>query len=182
MNLSDDELDAKIRQPRASLDAQRFSMMPKQAPLASPALFSTSSTTFLLPILLPASAVTQRNTETQKIVLKELSGRGDNRSSAPATAVLPPDIASADLYIAGTSSSLCFTPSNPLKADRTFLETSSGIAARELKRCYERMGAEGVRKGRLRTPYVITSLDVNGGQRYRVRSVYILPPVEVDCS
>lgn len=103
MNLSDDELDVTIRQPRASLDAQRFNMMPRQAPLASPTAFGASSTTFLLPILLPASAVAQRNTNTRKIVLRELSGRGDSRSSAPATAVLPPDIASADLYIAGKS-------------------------------------------------------------------------------
>jgi hypothetical protein len=35
------------------------------------------------------------------------------------------------------------------------------------------MGAEGPGKSRLRTPYVITSLDINNEPRYRVRSVFI---------
>ena len=52
-------------------------------------------------------------------------------------------------------------------ADNSFVETSSGAAARELKRRYDQF--LGVGKNNVRSPYVITAI-VNqyGKQMYRV--------------
>ncbi|PVG00084.1 ras GEF [Serendipita vermifera] len=154
MATSDDELDHEVRRPRASLDAQRYSIAHKTATISPPVNTSAAVATFLLPILIPTATGAQNNVRTQPISLKEISGQKDIRSSQSSAAALPQEIVNADLAIA---------------VDRTFIETSSGLAARELKKFYERMGAESLIKGtRLRTPYVITSLTIDGEQRYRV--------------
>lgn len=103
MSLSDDDLDAVTRRQRTSLDAQRFTFMPRQPAMASPsaATPSGSSSTFLLPILLPATSVASTDIETSPVILKELSAKPDGRSSSSGAAVLPPEIANADLAIAG---------------------------------------------------------------------------------
>jgi hypothetical protein len=71
------------------------------SPITSPTTASTNSTTFLLPILLPATAVPQANALTQPFLLKELSGQADGRPSSSATPYVPQEIANADLAIAG---------------------------------------------------------------------------------
>ncbi|KAG8827377.1 hypothetical protein FRC19_003526 [Serendipita sp. 401] len=151
MNMSDDELDAEPRRPRASLDAQRYTYVPKKTPTISP---TASATTYLLPILLAGRSVGDAGAQTQPISLQGFSGNNETRRSS-SIASLPQEIANADLAIA---------------TDRSFVETSSGLAARSLKIFYERMGAETAQRNgsRLRAPYVITSLDVNGEPKYRV--------------
>lgn len=109
MNRSDDELAETTRRLRTSLDAQRFTFTLKQPVLSTPstatAAASTAST-FLLPILLPSSSARPGNSnsssiETQPLKLQELSGKPDARSSNSAAALLPQEIANADLAIAG---------------------------------------------------------------------------------
>lgn len=169
MDPLDDEQDDDRRRSRVSLDAQRYTLTIKMSPITSPTATAsgnatsssgntpatTSSTTFLLPLLRPASSVTQANAETRPFSLNQLSGGPDARqSSSSATPFIPLEIANADLAMA---------------VDRTFLQTSSAQAARELKKYYEKMGADDSGKGkRARTQYVTTSLDVNGEQRFRV--------------
>ncbi|KAG8830804.1 hypothetical protein FRC17_004224 [Serendipita sp. 399] len=149
--MSDDELDAEPRRPRASLDAQRYTYIPRKNPISSP---TASAATYLLPILLPGRNVSDASAQTQSISLQGFSGNNETRRPS-AIASLPQEITNADLSIAN---------------DRSFIETSSGLAARSLKIFYERMGVETARRNgsRSRTPYVITSLDVNGEQKYRV--------------
>lgn len=102
MTLTDDELDAENRRPRPSLDAQRYDFTTKMSQIISPANASATSSTFLLPILLPATAVPQANADTQPFLLKELSGQADGRPSSSATPYVPKEIANADLAIAGS--------------------------------------------------------------------------------
>jgi hypothetical protein len=60
----------------------------------------------------------------------------------------------------------------PPKVDRTFLETSSALAAHELKKFYQKMGAEvGPGRGPLGNLYVITAFEVNGEKKFRLRYV-----------
>lgn len=103
MDPLDDERDDEKRRSRISLDAQRYNFTPKMSPITSPASGSSSSTTFLLPILLPTAAVPQANVDTQPFLLKELSGGPDARPSSSATPYIPQEIANADLAIAGSS-------------------------------------------------------------------------------
>jgi GDP/GTP exchange factor required for growth at low temperature len=81
---------------------------------------------------------------------------------------LPPEVASADISIARTSFFLANpTVSSSLSADGSFVETSSGPAARELKRRYDQY--LGVNKD-VRSPYAITAfINQHGRQMYRVR-------------
>jgi len=102
MDPLDDERDDDKRRSRISLDAQRYNFT-KMTPITSPTAASTSSTTFLLPILLPAATVIQPDADTQPFLLKELSGNPEARQSSSATPYIPQDLANADLAIAGRS-------------------------------------------------------------------------------
>lgn len=84
---------------------------------------------------------------------------------------LPQEVASADISIARMFF-ICVSPhaSNLLPADGSFVETSSGSAARELKRRYDQF--LGVGKD-VRSPYAITAfVNQHGKQMYRVRCGY----------
>lgn len=81
---------------------------------------------------------------------------------------LPPVIASADISLASTSYSLSapFSRAYSLVGDNSFIETSSGAAARELKRRFDRY--LGVGKN-VRSPYAITAfINQHGKDMYRV--------------
>lgn len=83
----------------------------------------------------------------------------------------PPELASAELVMASTcfsrsESSLNLNPPPWALADHSFIETSSGAAARELKRRFDQY--LGVGKD-VRSPYAITAfVNQHGKQMYRV--------------
>jgi hypothetical protein len=106
MDTLDDELDHEVRRPRASLDAQRYSIAHKTATISPPVNTSAAIATFLLPILIPTATGAQSHVRTQPISLKEISGQKDMRSSQSSAAALPQEIVNADLAIAGWN--LCF--------------------------------------------------------------------------
>ena len=62
------------------------------------------------------------------------------------------------------------------KADGSFVQTTSAPAARELKKCYDRIlgvGAGGA-QGVVRSPYAITAVqDEYGASVFRIRSEHI---------
>jgi hypothetical protein len=109
MSRSDDELAETTRRLRTSLDAQRFTFTPRQPQTttgAGTAAAATATSTFLLPILVPTNVVSQDEVQTQPFQLKELSGKSDVRPASSAAALLPQEIANADLSIAGVSVTL----------------------------------------------------------------------------
>lgn len=62
--------------------------------------------------------------------------------------------------------------------DGSFIETTSALAARELKKLYDHMS--GVGKGKtVRSPYAITAMEHNGKKVFRVRwvSACLLPSI-----
>lgn len=134
---------------RASLDDQRYSRAPKMTPMSSPTAPAVTPRTYHLPILRPGSSVTNPNTETHTLSADQLLGRSSEITSDRKGST-PDAIANASFAIA---------------ADRSFIETSSGLAAKLLKTYYERMGVEG---GRTRVSYEITALPVHGEQKYRI--------------
>jgi hypothetical protein len=120
MSRSDDELaeTTTTRRQRTSLDAQRFTFTPRLPSTATTASTTTSTTmatsTFLLPILHPTPVVRQTDVQTQPFQLKELAGIPDLRSASSAAALLPQEIANADLSLAGVSVALpCLPFSSP---------------------------------------------------------------------
>lgn len=89
---------------------------------------------------------------------------------------LPPDIASADISVARESPlfHLILTPFGLIlcyalfEADGSFVETSSGAAAREIKRRYDKYLGVG-KDVQTRSPYAITAfVNQHGRQMYRV--------------
>ncbi|KAL5520295.1 hypothetical protein ACEPAG_9508 [Sanghuangporus baumii] len=109
---------------------------------ASSANSSGTGSRFLLPLPTPSSNASQTS-----FALSEVSVSGEDGSMD----VLAPEILSADISIS---------------ADGRFVETTSGPAARELKRRYDQY--LGVNKD-MRSPYVITAIiNQHGKQVYRV--------------
>jgi hypothetical protein len=94
-----------------------------------PSATATATTTFLLPILVPTPVVRQTDVQTQPFQLKELAGKPDVRSASSAAALLPQEIANADLSIAGGSVAVRHVPSHPPKSrqniPRDFIRSSS---------------------------------------------------------
>lgn len=106
-------------------------------------------------------------------------GRSESDSAEPNALSLPPDVAGAQLSIAGmfyiTFIHLLFSISFlSCTADGTFVETTSAGAARELKRRYDQL--LGVGKDGVRSPYTITSIVNQVGTRvFRVWYVILAP-------
>jgi hypothetical protein len=109
MSRSDDELAETTRRARTSLDAQRFTFTPRlpsttaATTMTATTTMATATSTFLLPILHPTPVVRQTDVQTQPFQLKELAGTSDVRSASSAAALLPQEIANADLSLAGVS-------------------------------------------------------------------------------
>lgn len=109
---SDDEIGG-TRPPRASLDAQRFTIITKKspmipqttttttttAPVISP-LPKTAASTFLLPILLPSTNPANSTNSVQPIVLTDPVNPNDGSSSTTMAALLPREFADVELSIA----------------------------------------------------------------------------------
>lgn len=134
-----------------------LSVSPSTSSLLSNAVATSSK--FLLPIPTPAS-----NKSQSSFALPELA---DDESLDE----LPIDIAGADISISGecSTSSLSVATDDVSEhgtADGSFVETTSGPAARELKRRYDQQF--GVNKD-TRSPYIITAIiNQHGKQVFRV--------------
>ncbi|KAI0744636.1 hypothetical protein C8Q76DRAFT_637916 [Earliella scabrosa] len=117
---------------------------PDDTPLNSPGMADIpSATPASPPAALPRPAVSASNAQLKFVPAED----GEAHAFEP----LPPEIANADISIA---------------PDGSFVETSSGAAARELKRRYDQY--LGVGKD-VRSPYAITAfVNQHGKQMYRV--------------
>ncbi|KAK7688509.1 hypothetical protein QCA50_008047 [Cerrena zonata] len=116
---------------------------------------STNNTPFLLPLPTPSVNRSQSS-------FSQYESHPEER--VVSIQDLPADVLSADISIS---------------ADNSFVETSSGAAARELKRRYDQF--LGVGKNNVRSPYVITAI-VNqyGKQMYRVGHPDLTAPTVAD--
>ncbi|THH06581.1 hypothetical protein EW145_g3988 [Phellinidium pouzarii] len=138
---------ANDRSPVLTSDAasETLSELSSNVSLAASPISSASASSgnkFLLPLPTPSSNMSQSS-----FALSEVSvGGGDGGLDG-----LSPEIAAADISIS---------------ADGSFVETTSGIAARELKRRYDQH--LGVNKD-MRSPYTITAIiNQHGKQVYRL--------------
>ena len=96
--------------------------------------------------------------------------QGDATDTSDEFEPLPPEIASADISVARKWPLYLYPPpcrSQLPLADGSFVETSSGAAARELKRRYDQYLGVG---HDVRSPYAITAfVNQHGKEMYRVR-------------
>ncbi|KAF7977887.1 hypothetical protein HWV62_2432 [Athelia sp. TMB] len=133
-----------------ALDAHQLTAPPLQSSISSSSTDSGRS-----PFLLPIPTPTANSSQASFVYSDALNTDSEQTELGD----LPPEIATADISIA---------------PDGSFVETSSGLAARELKRRYDQMFGVNLE---VRSPYAITAfVNQHGKQMFRVGHRDMTPP------